>query len=653
MAVFGLDFYTDIRDTTGRMKILRRNISLMLAVRYLNPLRTMFSIITLICLGGVALGVMVLIVVLSVMEGLQKEMEEKGFALQPHYTATLHDGITGVVKPITEDDCDWLTVQEELRQLPNVASVYPRLESMAFIQTDKNRSTTLSFRALESENEQQMIPLRSMLKNGSFDLGLDNTCVVSYKVAKDYQIAVGDKLTLTPVSANIEQMAEIMQKIEGELVTHTDTELLPALTELTQDARRSEDGVHISDERKNRAILALLPYVDMAEAERLRYCRHILGKAELSEKEKAAIRPQLRKMRTPETDICALLFTSLCSMQETIPQDQEKIELWQQQVETLRNINKDEANGQELEALRSLVVPVDLDVIGIYQTPENMPGPDIYLPLNVAQESVGYDGNHIMGICIRLQNPHNPGNIKQEILNAIKRNILPTINKEDFADMPTVDRVDYSALPEQPGAAGTETAEPEPPGHAEVATPAADNTNSINEERLQPESVWNVSTWKDTLEAWYKLIANERVMMSFVLSIITLIASFCIMAVMFTMSLQRKREIAVLQALGATRKKIIGIFAWQGIIIGLVGAISGIILALLVLDFRLEIQQALASIGLDPFPMEAHGITLPAVYDANIFAKQAIVAFIMVTIASIIPAIFVSRQDPAKALRSN
>ena len=142
-------------------------------------------------------------------------------------------------------------------------------------------------------------------------------------------------------------------------------------------------------------------------------------------------------------------------------------------------------------------------------------------------------------------------------------------------------------------------------------------------------------------------------MMSFVLSIISLIASFCIMAVMFTMSMQRKREIAVLQALGATPSKIMGIFAWQGVIIGIAGAVCGVLLALLVLYYRLEIQAALAEVGMDPFPMQAHGITLPAVYDPATFATQAVQAFVMVTIASIIPAFIVSRQDPAKALRSN
>ena len=51
--------------------------------------------------------------------------------------------------------------------------------------------------------------------------------------------------------------------------------------------------------------------------------------------------------------------------------------------------------------------------------------------------------------------------------------------------------------------------------------------------------------------------------------------------------------------------------------------------------------------------MEAHGITIPAEYDPITFAKQAFSAFVMVVIASIVPAFIVARQDPAKALRSN
>jgi ABC-type lipoprotein release transport system permease subunit len=297
------------------------------------------------------------------------------------------------------------------------------------------------------------------------------------------------------------------------------------------------------------------------------------------------------------------------------------------------------------------VVPVDLEIVGVYQTPENMPGPDLFLPLHVAQESVGYTDNNIMGICLRLKDPHAPDNIEQVMGELITQYSASAQQQEDSADSdmpPPVEEVDYSTLEAETTAETAATAE-------EIVVPDVAEPTEPEAEYIQPRNptMWSITPWTDALQSLYKLIANERVMMSFVLSSITLVASFCIMAVMFTMSLQRKREIAVLQALGATPRKIVGIFAWQGVIIGFLGAVLGVLLSLLVLYYRHEIQGALAGIGMDPFPMEAHGISLPAVYRPEIFIKQAIVAFIMVTIASIIPALFVSRQDPAKALRSN
>ena len=112
------------------MKLLRRNLSLMLAVRYLNPLRSMFSIITSICLCGVALGVMVLIVVLSVMEGLQREMESRVLAFAPHYVVAQTDGLQRV--SLTDELVDWSELMDKIRELPEVVSVYPQLEGDAF-----------------------------------------------------------------------------------------------------------------------------------------------------------------------------------------------------------------------------------------------------------------------------------------------------------------------------------------------------------------------------------------------------------------------------------------------------------------------------------------------------------------------------------------
>ncbi|MFR4417022.1 MAG: hypothetical protein ACLT8E_06360 [Akkermansia sp.] len=58
----------------------------------------------------------------------------------------------------------------------------------------------------------------------------------------------------------------------------------------------------------------------------------------------------------------------------------------------------------------------------------------------------------------------------------------------------------------------------------------------------KPSSAWTLETWHDRFNAWFELMQKERMMMSFVLSFISLISAFCIMAVMFTVSIQRKRK---------------------------------------------------------------------------------------------------------------
>lgn len=550
------------------MKLLRRNLSLMLAVRYLNPLRSMFSIITSICLCGVALGVMVLIVVLSVMEGLQREMESRVLAFAPHYVVAQTDGLQRI--SLTDELVDWSELMDKIRTLPEVVSVYPQLEGDAFAQSTTGRMT-VQFTAIEPHNEQQIAPLQQMLRAGTFDFGegLDQECVISAVTANALHLRVGDSLHLTPVGS-LDEVADIYAMIQNPLQTHENKEFMEALSTLFDGAATGENGTVVDDARLETVVNHILQFPG-------------------------------NKLRQSEKDACATFYNLAQSHRNGTPFTNEQVQEWQSCAASLAGLDRDKEDGIAVKSINEMVMPMDLRVVGVYQTPENMPGPNVYVPLQIAQDVLGLSAggtSQVQGICVRVRDANNPGTTEADI-----EKMLPQLQAP---------------------------------------------------ENLYPTGLdWFIAPWTRSFEQWYKLIANERVMMSFVLSIISLIASFCIMAVMFTMSMQRKREIAVLQALGATPGKIMGIFAWQGVIIGTVGAILGVVLALLVLYYRLEIQAALAEIGMDPFPMQAHGITLPAVYDPATFAAQALQAFIMVTIAAIIPAFFVSRQDPAKALRSN
>ena len=150
------------------MKILRRNLSLMLAVRYLNPLRTVFSVITLICTVGVALGVMVLIVVLSVMAGLQKEMDERFLTFVPHVEVSLWDNGENVA--ISSEQVDRVALQQKLAAIPGVTGVSAQVNGQASIRV-ANTLQTITLHSIDPTNASQMEPLRNMIVKGAADLG--------------------------------------------------------------------------------------------------------------------------------------------------------------------------------------------------------------------------------------------------------------------------------------------------------------------------------------------------------------------------------------------------------------------------------------------------------------------------------------------------
>ena len=64
--------------------IKKRSFSFMLARRYLNPRRAVLSSFTLISLVGVLLGVLVLVVVMAVFAGLERDVKGRLLGFTPH-----------------------------------------------------------------------------------------------------------------------------------------------------------------------------------------------------------------------------------------------------------------------------------------------------------------------------------------------------------------------------------------------------------------------------------------------------------------------------------------------------------------------------------------------------------------------------------------
>src|ERR1700761_679372 len=96
-----------------------------LALRYLRPRRTFVSVITLISILGVLLGVAVLIVVLAVMSGFDKEWRDRILGFKAPITVYAY-------KP-EEPLVNYRPIMEAISKTPNLTGVPPFFRGQALI----------------------------------------------------------------------------------------------------------------------------------------------------------------------------------------------------------------------------------------------------------------------------------------------------------------------------------------------------------------------------------------------------------------------------------------------------------------------------------------------------------------------------------------
>lgn len=166
---------------------------------------------------------------------------------------------------------------------------------------------------------------------------------------------------------------------------------------------------------------------------------------------------------------------------------------------------------------------------------------------------------------------------------------------------------------------------------------------------------WFAQTWMEKHEIWFATIRNERDMMMVALFMIVLVAAFSTMNTMITVTVQKRREIGVITALGSRVSQVLWIFLGQGMVVGIVGALSGIGLGLVVIRFRNEVRSFFGDVfGREIFSEAIYGISeIPAKVLWSDIWTIAGGAFILCSVAALIPAFMAARTDPAKALRGD
>ena len=159
-----------------------------------------------------------------------------------------------------------------------------------------------------------------------------------------------------------------------------------------------------------------------------------------------------------------------------------------------------------------------------------------------------------------------------------------------------------------------------------------------------------LTLWRKEL-AEYFLSPIGYVMIMFFLVIM---ACGTILAILYMMVLEKRREIGILKALGAPMTGLLQLFLLNGGIIGLLGSICGVGIALVFLRYINDIEGFLSAVfGLKVFPKEVYVFdTLPVVYDTYAIVITAVVTVLFSLLAAFVPAYIAARSDPVKSLRN-
>ena len=162
-----------------------------------------------------------------------------------------------------------------------------------------------------------------------------------------------------------------------------------------------------------------------------------------------------------------------------------------------------------------------------------------------------------------------------------------------------------------------------------------------------------VNSWSDQNKSFLSALKVERNVMFLILTLILIVAAFNIISGLTILIKNKTKEIAILKALGLSKKSIIKSFFLTGFIIGLTATIAGVILGVTFSIYIEEIRQFLSSVfNLQIFPEDVYFLDeMPSEINARSILSISIFSIIITSLASIFPSFAVAKVEPIKALK--
>lgn len=175
------------------------SFELFVSYRYLKAKRkqTFISIITFISIGGVALGVMALIVVLAVMSGFENDLKNKILGLNSHALVLSWEGAFG----------QYDQVAARVEAVPGVVAATPFILTQVMI-SNGGLVTGAALRGVDVQSAAKVIALHRILRQGSWEAldkqaaeqgkedGRTGGIILGQELARNLNLSLGDDVSV-------------------------------------------------------------------------------------------------------------------------------------------------------------------------------------------------------------------------------------------------------------------------------------------------------------------------------------------------------------------------------------------------------------------------------------------------------------------------
>jgi len=173
-------------------------------------------------------------------------------------------------------------------------------------------------------------------------------------------------------------------------------------------------------------------------------------------------------------------------------------------------------------------------------------------------------------------------------------------------------------------------------------------------ERTGISSYWKVTTYKDFefSKEIFQQFRSDRTLFLLIAVLILLVACCNVISLLILLINDKKREIAILQAMGASKFSMAAIFGFCGLAMGAVSSFIGTLAAIFTLRHIDAISSFLSALqGHAAFQPAFFGQTLPSSLSAEALLFVFIATPLLSLLAGLLPALRACRIKPSTALR--